>query len=131
MFVSRVVMRRAMKPATRTAKTNDKPTSPAYIPYTQTTYGQLSRMLAKQDIKSVALQPRKISSYFPTVQDALGLRTPGVHSIPCECVRVCIGQSGRSIQLRIKGHNRYIRLAQPDKSVVAEHSINHDHIIKQ
>ena len=37
---------------------------------------------------------------------------------------------GRSIQLRIKEHNRHIRLAQPDKSAVAEHSINHNHIIK-
>jgi hypothetical protein len=26
--------------------------------------------------------------------------------------------------------DRHIRLAQPDKSAVAEHSINHDHIIK-
>jgi len=29
-----------------------------------------------------------------------------------------------------KEHNRHIRLAQPGKSAVAEHSINHDHIIK-
>jgi len=46
------------------------------------------------------------------------------------CGRVYIGQSGRSIQLRIKEHNKHIRLAQPDKSAVAEHSFNHDHIIK-
>jgi hypothetical protein len=26
--------------------------------------------------------------------------------------------------------NRHIRLVQPDKSAVVEHSINHDHIIK-
>jgi hypothetical protein len=50
--------------------------------------------------------------------------------ILCECGRVYIGQSGRSIQIRIKEHNRHIRLAQTDKSAVAEHSINHDHIIK-
>jgi hypothetical protein len=60
----------------------------------------------------------------------LELKTPGVYSIPCECGRVYIGQSGQSIQLRIKEHNRHIRLAQPNKSAVAEHSINHDHIIK-
>jgi hypothetical protein len=30
----------------------------------------------------------------------------------------------------IREHDRYIRLAQPDKSAAAEHSINHDHIIK-
>ena len=53
-----------------------------------------------------------------------------MYSIPCECGRVYIGQSGRSIQLRIEEHNRHIRLAQPDKSAVAEHSINHDHVIK-
>jgi hypothetical protein len=43
---------------------------------------------------------------------------------------VYIGQSGRSIQLRIKEHERHIRLVQPDKSAVAEHSFNQDHIIR-
>jgi hypothetical protein len=87
-------------------------------------------MLAKHNFKSVALPPRKIPSYLPPVKDALGLRTPGVYSVPCECGRVYIGQSGRSIQLRTKEHDRHIRLAQPEKSAVAEHSINHDHTIK-
>jgi hypothetical protein len=119
-----------MEPARRTAKTNDKPTSTAYIPYTQTTYGRLNRMLAKHNLTSVSLPPTKISSYFPPVKDALGLRTPGIYSIPCECGRVYIGQSGRSTQLRIKEHNRHIRLAEPDRSAVVEHSINYDHIIK-
>jgi hypothetical protein len=87
-------------------------------------------MLDKYNITSVILPPRKIISHLPPVKDALGLRTPGIYSIPCECGRFYIGQSGRSVQLRIKEHNRHIRLAQPDKSAVAEHSINHDHIIK-
>ena len=123
-------IRRATKPVTRPAKINDKPTSSAYIPYTQTTYGRLSRILAKHNIKIVALPPRKIFSYLPTFKDALGLRTPGIYSTPRECGRIYIGQSSRSIQLRIKEHNRHIRLAQPDKSAVAEHNIDHDHIIK-
>jgi hypothetical protein len=67
-----------MELATRTAETNDKPTSTACIPYTQKTYGQLSRMLAKYNIKSVTLPPRKVFSYLPPVQDALGLRTQGI-----------------------------------------------------
>ena len=120
---------RAMEPVARLAKTNDKPASTAYILYTQTTYEWLSRMLAKHNIKSVALPPRKIFSYLPPVKDAFGLRTPGTCSIPCECGMVYIGQSDWSIQIRIKEHNRRIRLAQPDKEAVAEHSINHDHII--
>jgi hypothetical protein len=86
-------------------------------------------MLAKH-IRSVIQPPRKIFSYLPPVRDALGLRTPGIYSIPYECSRVYIGQSSRSIQLRIKEHYRHIRLAQPNKSAVTEHNINHDHIIK-
>jgi hypothetical protein len=30
----------------------------------------------------------------------------------------------------INKHNRHIRLAQPDKSAVAENSINHDRVMK-
>jgi hypothetical protein len=64
------------------------------------------------------------------VEDAMGLRTPGIYSIPRECGRVYIGQSGRSVQLRIKERHIHIRPAQPDKSAVAEHSINREHLIK-
>jgi hypothetical protein len=73
---------RAMKPTAQTTKTKDKPTSTAYLPYTQTTFGRLSRMLAKDNIKSVALPPKKIASYLPPVKEALGLRIPGVYSVP-------------------------------------------------
>jgi hypothetical protein len=88
-------------------------------------------MFAKHNIKSVVLPSRKIFSYLPPLKDALGLRTPGIYSIPSECGRVYIGQSGRSIQTQIKEHSRLIRLARPDKSAVAEHSINHDQIINR
>jgi hypothetical protein len=109
-----------MELATRTDKTNDKPNSTAYIPYTQTTYGRLSRMLARHNIRSFALPPRRVFSHLPPVKDALKLKTPDIHRTPCNCSRVYIGQSGRSTQIRIKEHNRHIRLAQPNKSAVAE-----------
>jgi hypothetical protein len=119
----------ARKPATQTRKDQEKPTSTAYLPYTQTTYGRLSRMLAKYNIKSIALPQKKISCYLPPYKEQLGLRTPGIYSIPCECGMVYIGQSGRTIQLHIKEHNRSIRLARQEKSAVAEHSFNNDHRI--
>ena len=64
---------------------------------------------------------------MPPTKAAPGLRTPGIYRIPCECSKVYIGQSGRSVQLE---HERHIRLAQPDKLAVAEHSFNQDHIIR-
>jgi hypothetical protein len=51
-------------------------------------------------------------------------------SISRECGSVYIGQRGRSIKMQIKEHNRHITLRQTDKSAVAEHNINHGHIIK-
>jgi len=125
-------IKRAMTPTILNEPTmkDNKPVSRAYLPYTQTTYGRLSRMLAKHNIKSVALPHRKIFSYLPPYKEDLGLRTPGIYSIPCECGMVYIGQSGWTVQQRIKEHSRHIKLDQPNKSAVAEHSINLDHKIK-
>jgi hypothetical protein len=41
-----------------------------------------------------------------------------------------MGQTGRSIETRMKEHQRHVRLGQQDKSAVAEQSINLGHRIK-
>jgi hypothetical protein len=43
--------------------------------------------------------------------------------------KVYIGQTGRSVEARCKECIRHIRLDQPEKSAVAEHSINTRHKI--
>ena len=65
-------IQQALKPVTRFNKTEEKPLLTAYLPYTQTTYGKLSRLLAKCNIKSIAITPKKISSYMPRTKDAPG-----------------------------------------------------------
>jgi hypothetical protein len=114
----------------RTSKPKEKPTSFALLPYFQMTYSWLSRILAKYNIKCVSLQPRKISSLFHPVKDDLGLRTPGVYSIPCGCGQVYIRQTGRSIETRIKRHHWHIWLGHPDYLALAELAFNHYHVIK-
>ena len=44
-------------------------------------------MLAKHNIKSVAIPSRKIASYLPPVKDAIGLKTPGIYRIPASVER--------------------------------------------
>jgi hypothetical protein len=66
----------------------------------------------------------KLSSLLSPVKNHLGLRTHGVYRIPCECDRVYTGQTGCSVDIRLKEHQRHIRLEHPDKSAVAEHSID-------
>jgi hypothetical protein len=87
-------------------------------------------VLARHNIKSVGLSHMKVSSLLRPVKDHLGLKTPGVYRIPCECCRVYIGQSGRSVDIRLMEHQRHIRLEHPGKSAVAEHSIHHGHRIQ-
>jgi hypothetical protein len=88
------------------------------------------RVLARHNIKSVGLLNMKLSSLLRPVKDHLGLRTPGVYRISCECGRVYIGQTGRFVDIRLKEHQRYIRLEHPDRSAVAEHSIDQGHRIQ-
>jgi hypothetical protein len=40
-------------------------------------------MLGKHNTKSVGFVLRKISNFLRLVKDDLGMRTPGVYSIPC------------------------------------------------
>jgi predicted GIY-YIG superfamily endonuclease len=74
----------------------------------------------------VDLPPRKISNF----KDHLGLKTPGIYRIPCECGKVYTGQTGRSVDTKLKEHQRHLRLEHPDKSAVAEHNIVLDHHIQ-
>jgi predicted GIY-YIG superfamily endonuclease len=72
----------------------------------------------------------KLSSLLCLVKDHLGLRTPKVYRIPCECGRVYIGQTGHSVDNRLKKHQQHTRLEHPNKSAVAEHSIDQGHHIQ-
>jgi hypothetical protein len=50
--------------------------------------------------------------------------------IPCECCRVSTEQTGRSVDIRLKEHQRQVRLEYLDKSAIAEHRIGQGHRIK-
>jgi hypothetical protein len=64
-------------------------------------------------------QKRKNRQLLRIVKDVLGLQILGVYRIPCECGKIYIGQTGRSIEARFKEYMRHIRLDQPEKSAVA------------
>jgi hypothetical protein len=106
-------------------QTDNEPDSVVFQPFGGTTFNRISTVLARHSFKSVGLPHMKLSSLLRPVKDHLGLRTPGVYRIPCECGRVCSGQTDRSVDIRLKEHQRHIRLEHPDKSAGVEHSIGH------
>jgi hypothetical protein len=56
--------------------------------------------------------------------DDMGLRTSCVYSVPCGCSQVYTGQTGRSIETRVKEHQWHILVEHSNKSAVAVHSIS-------
>jgi predicted GIY-YIG superfamily endonuclease len=102
----------------------------AFLPFVDITFNSISRVLSKHNIKTVGLPPRKLCSFLHPIKDHQAQKTPGIYSIPCECGKVYIGQTGCSIEMRLKEHHRHICLQHPEKSAVAEHSINLSHQIQ-
>jgi hypothetical protein len=117
---------RALNPPTRDPPPREDHTSVAFLPFVDITCNRISRVLSKHNIKTVSLPPWKLSNFLRPFKDHLDLKSPGVYSIPCDCEKVYIGQTGRSIETRVK-ERRHVRPADPKKSAVAEHSINLDH----
>jgi hypothetical protein len=123
--IHRALNRRPLLP-----QPNNKLHSVAFLPFVGTVFNHISRVLARHNIKSVGLLHMKLFSLLHPVKNHLGLRTPGIYRIPCECGRVYIGQTGRSVDIRLKEHQRHIKLEHPDNSGVAEHSIDQGHGIQ-
>jgi hypothetical protein len=121
--IHRALNRRPLLP-----QPDNKPHSVAFLPFVGTVFSRISRVLARHNMKSVVLPHMKLSSLLRPVKDHLGLRTPGAYRIPDECGRVYIEHW--ILDIRLKQHQRHIRLEHPDKSAVAEHSINQGYRIQ-
>ncbi|KAJ8938837.1 hypothetical protein NQ318_019012 [Aromia moschata] len=76
----------------------------------------------KQIKEAVTKNVKKIQQVLPSNKDPVPrLLTKGVYELKCTCGKNYIGQTGRSIQCRIKEHQGHTRLGNTDKSAIAEH----------
>jgi uncharacterized FlaG/YvyC family protein len=99
------------------------------LPYVAGTTEKIGRILKKLNVR-VAFKPHsKIQDTHRSVKDPVHLASEGVYKIPCDSGKIYIGETGRSVSCRIKEHERYLRLDQPEKSTIAEHAIKENHHI--
>jgi hypothetical protein len=108
----------------------DNSNSVAFLPIFGLTFNLISRVLVRHNVESVGLPRMTFSSLLRPVENNLGIRTPGVYRIPYEWSRFYIGQTGRSVNVWLKEHQRQICLERPEKSAVAEYSIGQGHRIQ-
>ena len=90
---------------------------------------QLRRCLQQQDVRAVFKSETTLRSQLVRPKDAVDpAKQDGVvYRIPCECGKVYIGETGRPMQDRIKEHDRDIRLARTETSVISEQAHNTGH----
>jgi len=72
-----------------------------------------SRILNKHNIRSILIfkPSKKIGQILRNPKDQRPpLNSAGVYKIPCSCRQVYIGETGRIVNLRIKEHQRDVRL---------------------
>jgi hypothetical protein len=120
---------RALNRCPHVGQPENKPNSVAFLPFVRPVFNCISRALAQHNIRSVGLLHIKLLTFLCPVRDNRGLRKQGVCKIPRECGRVYTGQTGRSVDVRLKEHQCYILLEHPDKSAIVEHSIKGQRIL--
>jgi len=121
-------IRQALQKKDKPWPKQEKSTAVARLPYQGATSHKVSRLLAKYNIQTVHIPAKNIHLLRP-VKDKLGLKAAGIYRIPCECGKVYVGQTGWTIEARLKEHRRHVCLNQPEKSAVAEHLITTSHCI--
>jgi hypothetical protein len=100
------------------------------IPYVKGTSERIGRVLKKHNIRTVFKPHKKLREVVRSVKDEVDPKDrEGVYRINCECQKVYIGQTRRSIKERFSEHERAVRLGQIEKSLIAEHSITEGHRI--
>jgi hypothetical protein len=73
------------------------------------------------------MKRQNISGFLQPVKDNLGLRTPSIYRIHCECGKVYIWQAGCSVATRLKEHQCNNKLEHLERSAVADHSVDSRH----
>ncbi|XP_076396721.1 uncharacterized protein LOC143265924 [Megachile rotundata] len=112
-----------------TTDTHDKEHATTFLPYIQGTTDRIGRILREHNIRTVFTTHTKIGQLLTSPKDPQPqLSTPGVYKIPCSCGQVYIGETGRSVNTRLKEHERCARLGYI-QSAVAEHQITTGHKI--
>ncbi|KAJ8937075.1 hypothetical protein NQ318_009845 [Aromia moschata] len=108
---------------THRTKVKQEPTSPyACLPYVSGVTDKLKKTLSKKNIGVRFRTVKKIQQVLPSKKDPVPrLLTKGVYELKYICGKSYIGQTGRSIQCRIKEHQRHTRLGNIDKSAIAEY----------
>ena len=101
------------------------------IPYVAGMSEDIRRVSRKFNIRVVFKSRRTLRSMLTKVKDTLppGKQSNVVYRIPCSCGQVCIRETKRRLETRLKEHRDACKRGMMEKSAVAEHAWEHHHPI--
>ena len=131
----RSLMTKNWRPTTTTPCNPDQDTPTAYmtLPYIRHLSKTIRRILSPLGIRTCFRPHCTLRQTLVRVKDSRPpQQRPGVvYRIPCgTCPKVYIGQTGRTLEHRLKEHKRALTSGNVSQSAVAEHAMDESHTIK-
>lgn len=102
----------------------DKPQNVIIMPFYPKISYQLVRILKKFNFNTVFLPINKLK--FTMTKDRI-VRNWGIYQVFCQCGMFYIGQTKRSLLIRLKEHNNCVKKQEINRSSIAEHSWRFGH----
>ena len=131
----RSLMTKNWRPTTTIPRNPDQDTPTAYVtlPYIRHLSETIRRILSPLGIRTCFRPHCTLRQTLVRVKDSRPpQQRPGVvYRIPCgTCPKVYIGQTGRTLEHRLKEHKRALTSGNVSQSAVAEHAMDESHTIK-
>jgi hypothetical protein len=79
-----VALKRTLRPKKPTLREDADPVAKAILPYVSTVSGKISRILSRHNIATIHRPTSKLRQLLVYPKDPVGLKIPGVYSVPCE-----------------------------------------------
>lgn len=106
--------------------------STAVIPYVHVLSDKLRRignMFSVRTVFQTGNTLRSILSQTKPINEIQNSKNC-IYSVPCECGKHYVGESGRPFAVRLAEHKNYARKGEFEKSKICDHAWNNNHVIK-
>ena len=101
----------------------------AVLPYVKNLSEEVRRILRDYGIRTAFKNYTTLGSILTKVKDQMERRNGVIYKINCACGDTYIGETGRTLEIRMKEHKRACVRADFEKSAVAEHAWLSGHYI--
>jgi len=99
-----------------------------YLPFIQGVTDKIAKILRKKNIHTQFTTCGTVRQMMRSVKDHIDRQQlKGVYKIDCSCGKSYIGETGRSLKIRIKEHAADIKNERSRTSALAEHSSKTNH----